>query len=148
MRVLSAGGPLAGGERRRAGGWSGPDLELYDELTASENLLFFRRVGGSPATAAEVSRRLDAVGLEGRGDHRVGEFSSGMKQRLRAAFALLFDPPIVLLDEPYTGLDAEGRALVGRLVSEQRRGGAVVLASNDQRDFEAPDRTIRLGSVP
>ncbi|MCA1610175.1 MAG: hypothetical protein LC780_04710 [Acidobacteria bacterium] len=67
-----------------------------------------------------------------------------MRQRLRMAFATLFDPPILLLDEPMLGLDAEGRAIVSRIVEEKRRNGAVLLASNDPRDFEGADQSLVL----
>jgi ABC-2 type transport system ATP-binding protein len=68
-----------------------------------------------------------------------------MKQRLRVAFALLFDPPIVILDEPMAGLDADGRRIVEDLIGQRRRSGAVVLASNDERDFVEPEQVIALG---
>jgi len=60
------------------------------------------------------------------------------------AFALLFDPPVLVLDEPYSGLDVSGREVVRRVVTAARSRGAVVLASNDERDFESPDRRIEL----
>jgi ABC-type multidrug transport system ATPase subunit len=68
-----------------------------------------------------------------------------MKQRLRLAFALLFDPPILVLDEPTTGLDPEGRQHAFRAISAARERGAVLLASNDERDFDSPDQRIELG---
>ncbi|HEY7863649.1 MAG TPA: ATP-binding cassette domain-containing protein, partial [Thermoanaerobaculia bacterium] len=100
---------------------------------------------GTPTAASEIARRLEGVGLgEARGK-AAGELSSGMTQRLRLAFARLFDPPILLLDEPSATLDAEGRALVARIVEESRRSSLVVLASNDEKDFDRPDLEIRLG---
>ncbi|HKF41495.1 MAG TPA: ABC transporter ATP-binding protein [Thermoanaerobaculia bacterium] len=136
---------LAGDERRLAVGWAGPDLAFYEDFTAVENLRFFGRAGGRPAGEAAIAQRLDDVGLSGAFDRRVGAFSTGMKQRLKIAFSLLFDPPILLLDEPMIGLDADGRAIVEKAVGAQRRAGLVVLASNDSRDFLEPDQTIELG---
>ena len=136
---------LAGDARRLAVGWSGPDLAFYEDFTAVENLRFFSRAGGRPARDEDLERRLDEVGLAGALDRRVGAFSTGMKQRLKIAFSLLFDPPVLLLDEPMIGLDAEGRAIVERVVAAQRRKGLVVLASNDSRDFMEPEREIILG---
>ena len=75
----------------------------------------------------------------------MGAFSTGMKQRLKIAFSLLFDPPVLLLDEPMVGLDTEGREIVERIVAANRREGLVVLASNDPRDFMTPDQVIELG---
>ena len=135
---------LAGEERRRAVGWAGPDLAFYDDFTARENLRFFRRASGLPADDADLGRRLSRVDLGAVADRRVGAFSTGMKQRLRLAFALLLDPPVLLLDEPAAGFDEDGRAMLARVVAERRAAGPVLLASNDARDFASPDRTIAL----
>jgi heme exporter protein A len=136
---------LSGDARRLAVGWSGPDLAFYEDFTAVENLRFFSRAGGRPAADEDLTRRLDGVGLAGALDRRVGAFSTGMKQRLKIAFSLLFDPPVLLLDEPMIGLDTDGRAIVERVVAAQRRKGLVVLASNDSRDFTEPDQAVELG---
>ena len=142
VRVLRAGDPVAGDERRLAVGWAGPDLALYDDFSARENLEFFRRAAGRDTHG--IGALLQTVGLEDR-PRRVGAFSTGMKQRLRIAFSLLFDPPILILDEPSSNLDEEGRSMIRSVIAEQRQRGAVVLASNDPRDFAEPDQTIRLG---
>ncbi len=148
VQVERDGQALAGDQRRLAVGWAGPDLSLYGELTPLENLRFFRLVGGAPADSRDLERRLAEVGLAEEAWHRrVEEFSTGMQQRLRIAFAFLFDPPIVLLDEPMAGLDAEGREVVERAVARGRERGAVVLASNDERDFAQPDQRIALGAA-
>ena len=134
-----------GDARRLALGWSSPDLAFYEDFTAIENLRFLSRAGGRPSGARDLERRLDEVGLASVPDRRVGAFSTGMKQRLKIAFSLLFDPPVLLLDEPMVGLDTEGREIVERIVAANRREGLVVLASNDPRDFMAPDQVIELG---
>jgi ABC-type multidrug transport system ATPase subunit len=145
VSLRSDGRELAGDARRRAIGWSGLDLAFYDELTARENLEFFRRAAGLPEDRADVLARIARVGLAADADRAVGGFSSGMKQRLRLAFALLLDPPVLLLDEPFAGMDADGRERVLEVVEEQRRRGAVLLASNDARDFHEPEQRIELG---
>lgn len=133
------------GERRLAVGWAGPDLSLYGELTAVENLAFFRRAAGHGADTGDIARRLHEVGLaEEAMFRRVEEYSTGMKQRLRIAFATLFDPPVLILDEPMVGLDVEGRDVVFRAVEAARRRGPVLLASNDERDFTNPDQRIEM----
>jgi heme exporter protein A len=142
------GASLSGPERRAAVGWAGPDLAFYGELTAVENLRFFRKAAGCPAADSDLRRRLLATGLtESAIARRVEEYSTGMVQRLRIAFARLFDPAILLLDEPAAGLDVEGRAMVLRVVEEARRQGAILLASNDERDFAGPDQRITLGET-
>ena len=131
--------------RRLAVGWAGPDLQLYGALTALENLAFFRSAAGRPARGEELVARLRDVGLaEGAVHRRVEEFSTGMKQRLRVAFAVLFDPAVLILDEPMVGLDVEGRETVDRVVAAARERGPVLLASNDERDFVRPDQRLDL----
>jgi heme exporter protein A len=148
VRIERDGQALSDQERRLAVGWAGPDLSLYGELTAFENLRFFRVAAGCGVDSAQLRRRLTGSGLADEVFNRpVEEFSSGMKQRLRIAFALLFDPPVLLLDEPMAGLDAEGREMVQSLVAGARARGAVILASNDERDFVDPDQRIELGSA-
>jgi ABC-type multidrug transport system ATPase subunit len=136
---------LTPSERRLAVGWAGPDLELYGELSAVENLHFFRKAAGREADTADLVRRLAAVGLaEEAMRRRVEEYSTGMKQRLRIAFATLFDPPVLVLDEPMVGLDVEGRETVYRVLAAARERGPVLLASNDERDFVDPDQRIEM----
>jgi ABC-type multidrug transport system ATPase subunit len=146
VRVTRGGAELSGDEKRLAVGWAGPDLAMYDDFSARENLDFFGRAAGRPPDAADVSRRLEFVGLSEAADRRVGAFSTGMKQRLKLAFSILFDPPILLLDEPMLGLDTDGREAVERILEHQRRAGVVVLASNDPRDFVAPEQMVTLGA--
>ena len=136
---------LAGDEKRLAIGWAGLDLAFYEDFSARENLAFFRRAAGQPAPPREIDALLAGVGLVQAANQRVGAFSTGMKQRLRIAFAVLFDPPILLLDEPMAGLDAEGRQIVQAVIGQRRRSGAVVLASNDERDFVEPEQVVVLG---
>ncbi|MEX1243872.1 MAG: ATP-binding cassette domain-containing protein [Thermoanaerobaculia bacterium] len=139
------GRPLPEPERRLALGWAGPDLALYGELTAEENLLFFRRAAGRQTSLEDIRRRLSQAGLSEASGRRVEQYSTGMTQRLRIAFATLFDPPLLLLDEPTAGLDAEGRAMALGVIDHARRHGAVVVASNDERDFVAPEQRVELG---
>ncbi len=114
-------------ERRLAVGFVSPDLELYGELTTLENLEFFARLRGvDPGRGAEL---LDRLGLPH--DRDAGALSSGMRQRLRWAWAILHEPPILLLDEPLQNLDQPGRDDVTRLLSEHLETGLAVVASPD-----------------
>jgi heme exporter protein A len=121
-----------GADVRAEIGMLGHDLFLYPELTARENLSFFAhlyRVGDVPGL---VSRALDRAGLADRGDDFIAGFSRGMRQRVALERALLHDPTLILLDEPFTGLDqASTAALVDRLQERQRAGCLIVLATHD-----------------
>ena len=145
VRISRGPEDLSGDAKRRAVGWAGMDLAFYEDFTAIENLRFFRRAAGAAEDPGLVEARLAEVGLTHAAGKRVGAYSTGMKQRLRMAFARLFEPAILLLDEPMAGLDEEGRAAVARIIASSRQAGAVVLASNDARDFEAPEQVVELG---
>jgi heme exporter protein A len=127
-------------------GWVAPDLILYRELTALENLRFFADVRGLRLSDAALDALLDEVGLGGRGDDLLAAYSSGMAQRLRYAYALLHRPAVLLLDEPTVTLDERGAALVERLIARQREGGLVVIATNDPREVRHGDYVLRLGA--
>lgn len=125
-------------------GWVAPDLQLYRELTAIENLQFFAQVRGVAHTRSHLDALLASVGLGGRGDDLLAAYSSGMAQRLRYAYALLHRPVLLLLDEPTVTLDERGAALVERIVAEQRQRGIVVIATNDPRELRYGDYVLHL----
>lgn len=119
-----------------------PDLVLYDELTAFENLSFFAGVAGYHFERSELGQRLIRVGLEGRGTDLVGSYSSGMKQRLKYCLALLRNPELLLLDEPSANLDDKGKEIVDSIIKEH--GGISVIATNEKTDLDYGDKFIRL----
>ena len=94
---------------------------LYDELTARENLRFFAQLYGLDNPDERLDEALAAIGLNERLDQRVGSFSRGMKQRLAIARTILPCPSILLLDEPFTGLDSSASAALHRLVLRLRQ---------------------------
>jgi heme exporter protein A len=105
---------------------------LYDDLTARENLLFFARLYGVARPEDRVAGLLASAGLADRADDPVRTFSRGMQQRVSLARALVHDPPALLLDEPFTGLDlAASAALRARLSSLRDEGRTLVVASHD-----------------
>jgi len=96
---------------------------LYAHLTVEENLRFYGALFSLPDLRRRIPERLEAVGLAARGRTLVRELSHGMRQRLSLARTLLHDPDVILLDEPYTGLDPSASALL-RSVLEQLRDGS------------------------
>lgn len=140
---LSIGGAIVPAEEHaHRVGLVTPDLNLYPPLTAHETLAFLARVRGiSPDSIAPT---LERVGLGARADDRVATFSTGMRQRLRLATALLHDPPVLLLDEPGATLDPEGRQLVADLVADASR--VIVLATNDPEEAALCSRSVSVVS--
>ncbi|GAB4455250.1 MAG: heme ABC exporter ATP-binding protein CcmA [Armatimonadaceae bacterium] len=134
--------------RRRFVAYTSPEMAFYPELSGRENLLFFEAVRGRSSAIAEAACReaLERVGLGKRGSDRVAAYSSGMRQRLRLAFAWLADAPFLLLDEPSLALDTDGVSLIGEMVAAQRqRNGVTLLATNNAEEAKLGDRAIVLG---
>ena len=100
---------------------------LYPNLTAEENLLFFFRLYNLPVRPDAINRLLSAVMLEKRGNDLVRTFSSGMQQRLSIARALVHEPTILLMDEPYTGLDQDSCGWLDNLLKESSANGKTIL---------------------
>lgn len=122
-----------------------PAVGVYDELTAREHLEFLAQARGLPDAAPRIERLLERVDLSGRADDRVGEYSSGMQQRVKYAAALLAEPPLLLLDEPLATLDAAGREMVASIMEEQQsRGRLLVVATNRAEEAKRHDRQIRI----
>jgi len=124
----------------------GHDLFLYADLTARENLEFFARLYGLPDVDARVDHGLGAGRLRDRAHDRVSSFSRGLRQRLALERALLHGPRLVLLDEPFTGLDDESAALlVERLRGLCSTGAIVLLATHDFENVDGlVDRAVCL----
>ena len=130
----------AGAALRAQVGLLAHDLQLYPELTARENLQFFAGLYGVSDPRVCADRALERAGLAPRGDDLVLGFSRGMRQRVALERALLHEPRLVLLDEPFTGLDeASRRALSNRLRELRAEGRIILLATHD---FEAADGLV------
>ncbi len=118
----------------------GHDLFLYGDLTARENLRFFGQLHGVSGLDRRVDAALRLARLEDRAADRVSGFSRGLRQRLALERALLHEPRLVLLDEPFTGLDDESAGLLrDRLVTIRDAGAIVVMATHD---FETADGIV------
>jgi heme ABC exporter ATP-binding subunit CcmA len=118
----------------------GHDLFLYADLTARENLEFFGRLYGIAHLPARVHEALAAGRLADRGDDRVGSFSRGMRQRLALERALLHRPQLLLLDEPFTGLDDASVSLLAERLTAVRATGAIVVMAT--HDFESAEGIV------
>lgn len=144
VNIIRNGKALTRDECRAVLGLVAPELDLYGELTALENLEFFSRVRGLPYEPKKCRELLTSLGLKGRGHDPVSTFSSGMKQRMKYACALLHDPHVLVLDEPTSNLDEEGLSLVDGIIRAQRQKGIVVMATNEPREVSYADQTLRL----
>jgi ABC-type multidrug transport system ATPase subunit len=82
--------------------------DFYKYLSAKKNIEIFARLSGVSKSNSQIEELIEFVGLKGRGDDKVKNYSHGMKQRLGLAQALVHDPELIILDEPTTGLDPQG----------------------------------------
>ena len=140
VRYGSATAPAGGPALRRCIGLLGHDLYLYPELTAAENLRFFAELYGLDQVERRVREGLRAAVLEDRSGDPVSSFSRGMRQRLALERALLHDPRLVLLDEPFTGLDEASSGSLRARLDRVRESGAIVIVTT--HELEAIDSLV------
>ncbi|TAK63966.1 MAG: ABC transporter ATP-binding protein, partial [Bacteroidetes bacterium] len=125
-------------------GFVSPYLQMYDEFTALENLHFVKKIRGVQASDEFILSLLERVNLSAAKNQLVRTYSSGMKQRLKYAFGLLHQPPILMLDEPTANLDSEGKATVHAIVEEQKQKGILIVATNEPDEIKWGDTIINL----
>lgn len=132
------------GTARGSIGYLSHNTSLYLDLTALENLRFYARLMSLPAGDDVLEEKIAEVGLEGREKEPVRNYSRGMQQRLAVARAFMHDPDILLLDEPFTGLDAPGvEFLKDRLRTARAGGKTCIMATHDARlGYELADRLV------
>ena len=130
---------------RAATSFVSPYLNLYDHLTAEENLTFFSTVSGGHVTGKQINSLLSRVGLEGRGSDFVAAYSSGMKQRLKYAVAFLNSPAFLFLDEPTSNLDEAGKQIVFDLIDEFRSTTILIIATNEKEEQRRAEQLCRIG---
>jgi len=119
----------------------GHRTRLYEDLTGRENLRFAAALYA--ADRGDIDAGLRRVGLADVADERVRGYSQGMRQRVAVARALLRRPELLLLDEPYAGLDEEGKDVVdGAILAARGEGRTVVLATHDPARGAAATRTV------
>ena len=147
VRVL--GGRLPGEAWKLRGrvGFLGHEPLLYRDLSGRENLRFHARLHGVRGGRAEarIEALLAAIGMERRADQRVAELSAGMRQRLAVCRCVLHEPQLLLLDEPDSHLDAEGRELARALIGPGGSRTRVLVTHDPERALPDADQVLRLG---
>jgi heme ABC exporter ATP-binding subunit CcmA len=125
-------------------GYLSHNTALYLDLTAFENLRFYAGLLDISTSDADLEEKIASVGLAGRGREPVRNYSRGMQQRLAIARAFLHDPGILLLDEPFTGLDQTGTEFLKNYLSASHaRGKTCLMAIHDEAlGYELADRLV------
>jgi ABC-type multidrug transport system ATPase subunit len=122
-------------------GYAGHEPLVYRELTAIENLDLYGRLYRVPERRERIGMLLERFGLWQARNQRAGSFSRGMQQRLSLCRTLLHEPDLLVLDEPYSGLDDAGAELLDRELADLRAGATFVVATHD------PERVLPLAST-
>jgi len=117
-------------------GFVSPYLVLYEEFSTYENLKLFAEIRGVKFNQERVDYLLNKFLLFKRKDDLLKTYSSGMKQRVKFIFALMHSPQLLILDEPTSNLDDEGKNSVYDLVKEEGQKNIVLIASNEKHDLE------------
>jgi ABC-type multidrug transport system ATPase subunit len=125
------GGELTVDVDRAQLGFLGHEPLVYRELTAIENLVLYARLYRVPEARERTGMLLERFGLWDVRNERASTYSRGMLQRLALCRALLHEPSLLLLDEPYSGLDAEGAELLDRELAERRARATFLVATHD-----------------
>lgn len=127
VRIAGLDPARAGDRARRRIGFLSHRTLLYDDLTAEQNLRFYARMYDLQGDAERIAYLTERVGLTARRHDLVRTFSRGMQQRLAVARAVLHQPQVLLLDEPYTGLDPNAAQVLTDLLAELAGEGCLVL---------------------
>lgn len=127
-------------------GMLSPYINLYDELTAFENLDFFYKLksSGNDHAPDKINLLLQKTGLFEKRNEFVKNYSSGMKQRLKIAFAVMSEPEVLIMDEPRTNLDVAGLEIVYNITDEQKQRGILIIATNEESDRKICDSTLNV----
>jgi heme exporter protein A len=148
VRVLGARLPGEAWKARGRIGFLGHEPLLYRDLSGRENLRFHAKLHGLRGGAAEarIEALLAAVAMERRAEQRIAELSAGMRQRLAICRCVLHEPELLLLDEPESNLDAEGRELARELIGPAEGRTRVLVTHDPERALPDADQVLRLGA--
>ena len=125
-------------------GFVAPYLVLYEEFSAWENLEIFAKIRGIELDEQRVKKLLEGFLIYNRRNDLVKTYSSGMKQRLKFVFALMHLPEVLVLDEPTSNLDEEGKKVVYDIIQDEGKNRIVIIASNEKSDLEFCDEILYL----
>ncbi|GAB5521332.1 MAG: ABC transporter ATP-binding protein [Rhodothermales bacterium] len=145
VHLTIGGNALSSTDHPLSVGLVAPYFQVYEGLSPWENLAFIAQARRLADAEARIERLLDQVQLAHRSNDLVKTFSSGMKQRVRFAVALIADPPLLLLDEPTSNLDDIGREMVHGFITQHRDAGRLlVIATNDPADTALCTERVRV----
>jgi heme exporter protein A len=146
VRALGCAIPAETWKLRGRIGFLGHEPLLYRDLSGRENLRFHARLHGigDERVEARIAELLGAVAMERRADERVAELSAGMRQRLAICRCVLHEPELLLLDEPDSNLDADGRELARGLIGPGDARTRVIVSHDPERFEGEADRVLRL----
>ncbi|HWO15321.1 MAG TPA: heme ABC exporter ATP-binding protein CcmA [Solirubrobacterales bacterium] len=144
--VLGCSLPREAWKLRGRVGYLGHEPLLYRDLTGRENLLFHARLHGIDRgnAGARIDGLLAAAGMSRRADERIAELSAGMRQRLAICRCVLHEPALLLLDEPDSNLDADGRELARALIGPGQGRTRIVVTHDPERVLPDADKVLRL----
>ena len=142
LRVLAGltaptAGELVVSAERRELGYLAHEPLVYRELSALENLDLYGRLYRVPERRERIGMLLERFGLWDARNERVAAYSRGMQQRLALCRVFLHEPSLLLLDEPFSGLDDDGAALLERELAERRDGSTFLVATHDPERLES-----------
>jgi heme exporter protein A len=148
VRVLGCALPGEAWILRGRVGFLAHEPLLYRELSGRENLRLHARLHGMRGEVAEarIGALLEAIGMERRADERVAELSAGMRQRLAICRCVLHEPQLLLLDEPDSHLDEEGRELARELIGPGQGRTRALVTHDAERALPEADQVLRLGA--
>jgi ABC-type multidrug transport system ATPase subunit len=124
--------------------FAAPGMEIVEELTLKEFLDFhfnFKKI----IPGLSINKIIETIGLQAVAEKQIGDYSSGMKQRVKLAQAIFSDTPVLLLDEPCTNLDQAGVDQYTSWINDYAANRLVIVASNDEREHYFCDEKIELG---
>jgi len=125
-------------------GFVSPYLVLYEEFSAWENLIYYAKIRGILLDRVIVSDLLNRFLLYNRRDDLIKTYSSGMKQRIKFVFALIHKPQLIILDEPTSNLDEDGKRNAYDIIRKEAKKNIVIIASNEQADLDLCNEILDL----